>query len=115
MFSLVKLLLLILLGGVAVYWWQSFYFKGLALDSAREYCRQLGLQLLDESMVITGTWPVRGRDGRLRLRRRYQFEFASLGDRRYRGQLVLIGTRLQSIDLEAYKMLSDDRFSDRAE
>jgi len=115
MSGLVKLLLLILLGGVGVYWWQSFYFKGLALDFAREHCRQLGLQLLDESMVIVGFWPLRGRDGRLQLRRRYQFEFASLGDRRYRGRLVLIGSKLQSIQLEVYKMLPDDQSRDRTE
>ena len=44
-------------------------------------------------MVITGLWPVRGADGRLVLRRKYDFEFASLGDRRYRGSLALVGMR----------------------
>ena len=104
MFSLGKLLLLILLGGVAVYWWQSGYFKGRARDFASEHCRRLGLQLLDQSMVITGFWPARGGDGRLVMRRRYQFEFASLGDRRYRGDLVMFGGDLHSISLEAYKL-----------
>jgi len=108
MFSLVKLLLLILVGGIAVYWWQSGYFKGRARDFASEHCRRLDLQLLDQSMVITGIWPVRGRDGRLVLRRRYQFEFASLGDRRYQGELILLGGELHSIRLETYKLPQDE-------
>ena len=107
MFSLVKLLLLILLGAGAVYWWQSGFFKGRALHFAGEHCRQLGLQLLDHSMVIVGFWPVRRCDGRLVWRRRYQFEFASLGDRRYQGNLVMLGNQLHSIDLETYKLPPD--------
>jgi hypothetical protein len=107
MFSLVKLLLLILLGGIAVYWWQSGHFKGRAREFANEHCRQLGLQLLDQSMVIVGIWPVRGADGKLVLRRRYQFEFASLGDRRYQGRLVMLGNKLYTIDLEPYKLPPD--------
>ena len=104
MFGLLKLLLLLLLGLIAVYWWQSGVYKGRARDLASEHCRRLDLQLLDQSMVITGIWPVRARDGRLTLRRRYQFEFASLGDRRYQGELVLIGSELFSIELETYKL-----------
>lgn len=99
-----SLLMLALAVIIAIYWWRSGVFKGRARDLASDHCQQLGLQLLDQSMVITGLWPVRGVDGRLMLRRRYEFEFASLGDRRYRGRLVLVGMRLESIDLEAYKL-----------
>ena len=53
MFSLTKLLLLILVGVTAVYWWQSGIYKGRARELATAHCRQLGLQLLDQSMVIT--------------------------------------------------------------
>jgi hypothetical protein len=108
MFGLLELLLLTVLALFAVYWLQSGLYKGRARALAEAHCRSLDLQLLDQGMVITGIWPVRGVDGRLRLRRRYQFEFASLGDRRYRGEIVLLGTRLQSIDLEAYKMPLDE-------
>lgn len=108
MFGLVKLLLLLLLGLVAVYWWQSGFYKGRARDFASLHCRRLDLQLLDQSMVITGIWPLRRHDGRLTLRRRYQFEFASLGDRRYQGELVLVGSELLSIRLETYKLSHDE-------
>ena len=104
MFSLAKLLLLILAGVIAVYWWQSGLFKGRARELAAAHCRQLGLQLLDQSMVITSIRPIRGSDGRIAFRRTYQFEFASTGDRRYQGKLVMQAMRLESIELEAYKL-----------
>jgi hypothetical protein len=108
MFSLTKLLLLILAGVIAVYWWQSGLFKGRARELAAANCRQLGLQLLDQSMVITAIRPVRDSSGRIEFRRTYQFEFSSTGDRRYQGQLVMQAMRLESIELEAYKLPDAD-------
>ena len=108
MFSFGNLLLLIVIGLVAGYWWQSGLYKGRARRLATAHCRHLGLQLLDQSMVIVGLWPVRTAAGNLVLRRTYQFEFSSIGDRRYQGKLVLFGMQLQSLELEAYKMPDSD-------
>ena len=104
MLSLVNLLGLVLVGMGALYWWQSGLFKGRARQLATEQCRQLDLQLLDQSMVITGFWPMRSSNGTLAFRRTYQFEFSSTGDRRYRGELILQGMALKSINLEPYKL-----------
>ena len=108
MFSLAKLLLLILAGAIAVYWWQSGIFKGRARELATAHCRQMGLQLLDQSMVITRIRPALSNSGKIEFRRTYQFEFASIGDRRYQGQLVMQGMRLKSIELETYKLPDPD-------
>ncbi len=108
MFSLVNLLWLVLAGVLALYWWQSGLYKGRARDLATAHCQQLGLQLLDQSMVIIGFWPVRGRAGSLVFRRSYQFEFSSTGDRRYQGKLVLEGMALKPIELEAYRLPDSD-------
>jgi hypothetical protein len=108
MFSLTKLLLLILAGVIAVYWWQSGLFKGRARELAIAHCRQLELQLLDQSMVITGLWPSLSGSGKIEFRRTYQFEFSSIGDRRYQGLLVMQGMRLKSIELETYKLPDPD-------
>ncbi len=108
MFSPVDLIWLLLLGAGVLYLWRSDQFKRRARDLAIAHCSELNLQLLDHSMVITGIWPLRGADGRLVLRRKYRFEFASIGDRRYQGELVLTGLQLLRIDLEAYKLPSDD-------
>jgi hypothetical protein len=104
MFSGGNLLLLVIAGLAGLYWWQSGVYKGRARDLATAHCRELGLQLIDQSMVITGFWPARAANGRLEFRRTYQFEFSSTGDRRYRGRLVLLGMRLHSIELEAYRL-----------
>lgn len=98
------MLYLILAGLVAYYWWESGVYKGRARDLATAHCTELGLQLLDQSMVITGFRPARNAAGRLVFRRTYQFEFASTGDSRYRGRIVLDGMELSSIRLEAYRL-----------
>lgn len=104
MFSLFNLLWLVLAGILAFYWWQSGLYKGRARDLATAHCQQLELQLLDQSMVIVGFWPVRSRAGKLVFRRTYLFEFSSIGDRRYQGRLVLEDMALKTIDLEAYRL-----------
>ena len=103
MFDFGTLTLLIMAALVGAYWWQSGVYKGRARHFAVAHCREHGLQLLDQSMVIVGFWPVRDR-GRLSFRRRYQFEFSSVGDRRYQGKLELVGMRLIAIEREAYKL-----------
>jgi len=103
-FSPLDLLWLALLGGGVLYLWRADKFKTRARELATDHCRQLDLQLLDQSMVITGLWPVRDESGRLEFRRRYRFEFSSVGDRRYQGEVVLVGMRLDRIDFETYKL-----------
>jgi len=53
-------------------------------------------------MVITGYWPTRDANGDIVIRRTYQFEFTSTGERRNQGIIVLFGAQIKSIDLEAY-------------
>jgi hypothetical protein len=107
MHDLADLIWLTLAGVAVLYLLRSGQFKGRARQLAIAHCQQLGLQLLDQSMVIVGLWPVRRSNG-LVLRRSYQFEFASTGDRRYQGKLVLEGMRLVSIELETYKLPEQD-------
>ena len=108
MFSLVNLFWLVLLGAAGLYLWRSGQFKGRARSLAINHCKQLDLQLLDDSMVITGLWPVRSAAGSLIFQRRYRFEFASVGDRRYQGEVIMIGMQLVHIELETYKLPSED-------
>ncbi len=98
------MLYLILAALIAYYWWESGVYKGRARDLATTHCNELGLQLLDQSMVITGFRPARNAQGRLVFRRSYQFEFSSTGDRRYHGRIVIDGKQLNTIELEAYKL-----------
>ena len=93
------------------YLWRSGQFKGRARQLASIHCQQLALQLLDQSMVITGYWPGRNSNGNFVMRRSYQFEFTSTGERRYQGVIVLLGMQLSTIELEAY-IIPDADISD---
>ena len=97
-----NLLWLVPVGLLFHYWWQSGKFKGRAREMASRHCQQLNLQLLDYSMVITGYWPTRDTSGNFVMRRTYQFEFTSTGERRHQGKIVLFGPHINSIELEAY-------------
>ncbi len=108
MFSLGNLIALTLIGIAALYLWRSGEYTQRARQLARAHCQQLELQLLDDSMVITRLWPMRSASGRLIFRRNYRFEFASTGDRRYRGILILEGLQLRHIELETYKLPPSD-------
>jgi len=101
---LLNIVLMALGAFILHYWWQSGEYKNRALALALQHCQQLNLQLLDQSMVIRSYWPVRDTQGRWRIRRRYQFEFTSTGHQRYSGNLVLMGFKLDSMNLEAYQI-----------
>ena len=91
-----NLLWLVPVGILFHYVWHSGKYKGRARELASRHCQELNLQLLDQSMVITGYWPARYTNGNFAMRRTYQFEFSSTGDRRYQGIIVLLGLQLKN-------------------
>lgn len=109
MLSLSLLFWLTLFAGIIVLWWQSDKVKALAMQQVQHHCRQLGLQLLDQTMVLRGIWPARNKDGNLALRRHYQFEFTVTGETRHKGSLKLLGTAVQSLQLEPHPLPDDEQ------
>lgn len=81
------------------FWWQSDKIKSVALRVVTEHCKNQGLQLLDQTMVLYGLWPIRSETGSLVLRRRYAFEFTSTGQERYKGTVELQGRQLSHFAL----------------
>lgn len=93
------------------FWWQGDRIKGLALSHVYRHCKDQNLQLLDQTMVLKGVWPVRDDEGSLRLRRTYGFEFTSTGEARSDGTIILFGARLQNLHLDAHMLPEDhDKF-----
>lgn len=45
--------------------------------------------------------------GSRQIGRRYQFEFSTTGEQRYSGAISLLGTKLLSVETEAYAIPSD--------
>ncbi len=97
--------LLILMCGVGVVyiWWQSQEIKVLAKAAAERQCRELGLQYLDDSIILRGIAPNHLFKGRPCLLRRYVFEFSSTGDERYEGRVTTLGRRVTSVEVDAHR------------
>ena len=102
--SLDVIAILTVLAAIVGFWWQSDQVKRLALHSVLQRCQLENLQLLDQTLVLRGVWPVRNAGGSLVLRRRYSFEFTSTGEMRHKGEAILHGLQLQQLHLDPYIM-----------
>lgn len=103
-FDLSHLLLLAVLSIAAIYWWEAYGIKQLALIATKAYCLKMGVQLLDESMALKAIRFKRDASGKLTLQRRFNFEFASTGDERYQGETQMLGRQCEGIQLEAHRI-----------
>lgn len=104
MFELRDAALLMLFAFAVVWWWRGYAVKEVALRATRQHCNDMQVQLLDESVVMRGLWLKRDAGGSLRVRRSYEFEFTSTGDERYHGCTVMLGPRVQSIQLQPHRL-----------
>jgi len=108
--SIVSLSFLIwstVIASLVAFWWGGDKVKSIAMGHVYRLCKEQKLQLLDQTMVLKGVWPVRDGEGSLRLRRRYIFEFTSTGEARSQGSAELHGMRLHKLHLDPH-MLPDD-------
>nr|WP_246480376.1 DUF3301 domain-containing protein [Motiliproteus sediminis] len=90
-------------GALVLVWWHGRGIKDAALRATRRHCDELDLQLLDESLVLRSIRLGRDPGGWPRLRRRYSFEFSATGDERYSGETLLLGRRVQRIELPPHR------------
>jgi hypothetical protein len=87
------LLLLLALGAVGGLWSWSTSGRERVLAVVKEVCRDLGLQRLDDSVVLSGIKLLRSARG-WRIGRIYRFEFTLDGTARYQGDVGLAGDML---------------------
>lgn len=102
--ELIDLFWLMLIGAALLFWYRGLAVRERALVAVRKHCDQMDLQLLDQTVALRSLWLQRDSSGRLRMRRRYNFEFTSTGDERYLGQVVFLGNRLDSIETQAHRL-----------
>jgi len=101
--SLTTLILLFAAGFGAWYWWRALGTKERALSAARQACERADVLLLDQSVYLSGIGLQRDEHGRLKLRRRYTFEFTATGEGRYRGRIELVGQTPHSVEFEPHR------------
>ncbi|MDO9103853.1 MAG: DUF3301 domain-containing protein [Methylovulum sp.] len=99
----VLLICLILLG--FLYWYQAQHIKELALKATRTHCLAMGVQMLDDYIAADGLSLIRDSTGTLCLQRRFAFEFASTGEKRYNGKITMLGQRVSTIVMEPYRIV----------
>lgn len=78
-------------------WLDGTAARERVLQQTRESCEELGLLLLDQSVVLEGIRPIRRPTGRLGLLRRYRFEFSRDGSERHTGRVALNGPRIEGL------------------
>jgi len=85
---------ILLLAALAWLWLDSLRAREVAVRTAREICTAEGLMLLDYTVAIASLKLARDDDGRIQLRRAYDFEYSDTGNNRIKGNLVLQGHRV---------------------
>lgn len=103
MYELADIFWLGLLLLACFYWWKAHGMKETALAAVRRYCREMQLDLLDDTVVLKAFWFKRDSQGRIRMWRTFLFEFSSTGEERYSGRIVLLGSTVESIQLQPYR------------
>ena len=95
--------LALIIAGLA-FWIDSLKARERALLAGRNACERYGVQLLDETVAFARLRLARNDEGQLRLKRTYTFEFSDTGDNRRHGAIVMLGSELQDMQLEPYKL-----------
>jgi len=101
MVDFVFIILLLLLG---YYWSSGMKAREIALMAVVAYCQKNDVYLLDECVVLHGQWLKRGKDGKIKAWRSYQFEFSSTGEERYNGKIVMLGRDVLMIQMDPYRI-----------
>ena len=104
MISLPELFVLLALGLLVWFWFDSLKAREAGVAAARAACRREGLQFLDETVVGRGLRPVRNDEGRLVLQRAFDFDYSRSGYDRYRGSVVLQGREIVLLDVGVWRL-----------
>ena len=106
---------MVALAMIAWGWYSGTVTKEAAVRAARRSCETHHQQLLDETVALQGIRPRRDGSGRMRLLRRYGFEFSGDGDERHQGMIELLGLKVTAIDLEMGGFTLYEQGSDETE
>jgi len=94
--EIIALLLLLLAGWVV---WDTLRARERANAQMRAACDARGFLFLDDTVALRSLRPVRDEDGRLKLRRVYEFQYSDTGHNRLNGSITLVADEVLSLDL----------------
>lgn len=97
---------LMLVTGVGLWFWRdSLGAREQARAASSRACRQVNVQLLDDTVALERLGLRRDHDGRLKWERLYVFEFTDTGQRRQTGSVLLVGWRVEVLHMEGGDLL----------
>jgi hypothetical protein len=103
MLGLIYILIAIL---AALFWVDSLHAREAATKTAKLKCNTHQLQFLDQTVALTSIgirWTQQG----IRLRRAYRFDYSLEGVGREQGEITMIGSRFESIDIAQLERVKD--------
>lgn len=91
------LFVVFLVGAVALYYFSGIRVRELAIEAVRRASRDVGFQLLDQSVAIERVSMSRDRGGRWHIWRQYRFDYSYDGVDRREGRVIMLGKRHQAL------------------
>ena len=85
-------------------WMDSLRARERDVRAGRSACERYQLQFLDDTVSFSRLRLGRNHEGELRLARTYTFEFSDTGNNRRHGAIVMLGSELQDLQLEPYRL-----------
>ncbi|WP_347330063.1 DUF3301 domain-containing protein [Marinimicrobium locisalis] len=104
MLDLNALFWLLVLGLFIYYSWRAFQAKDRAFAAARRHCKEMQVQMLDQTVYMRKLWIKRDSRGRPGLWRAFHFEFTVTGGDRYFGRVLMLGRHIQRVELEPHRL-----------
>ncbi len=94
------LIVLLILAALIFFWLDSMKSRENAIRAAHTACREIDVQLLDQTVSLQHIKLARNTRGSLTFRRIYGFEFSVEGTERRSGRAIMNGQKLQQIQLD---------------
>lgn len=101
--SFAELAVLLLICLLAWFWFDSIKARELGIAAARAACEREGVQLLDDTVSGSSLRLGRDENGRVAIRRAYEFEYSGSGYDRFRGAIVLLGREVVMLDVAGHR------------
>ncbi len=102
-------IIIVLISGL-LYWLDSIRGKENATTYAKNACKKVLLEFLDDTVLIKKVRLRRNTQGHMAIYREYEFEFSSTGEFRYKGQVRLLGKYLIDVEMQPYQLNEGEEF-----
>ena len=94
------LIILLIAGLVGIFFYYS-RVREAAYKAAVKVCQESGVQNLDGYVALKKIYFGKNPEDKLRLLKRYQFEFATTGSKRYLGHIIMQGKHPIIVEMES--------------